>query len=61
MVFKYLFTDIYKNVNILLELIRERQSPFLSRPNSGGSKARKPKKREEADNKKGMGYFKIIT
>ena len=30
----------------------ESQLPFPSRPNRGGSKVRKPKKREEADNKK---------
>ena len=32
------------------------QSPFLSRPNRGGSKVRKPKKREEVDKQ----YFKIF-
>ena len=31
---------------------RERQSLFLIRPNRGGSKTRKSKKREEADIKK---------
>ena len=29
----------------------ERQSPFPCKPNRGGSKARKPNKKEEADKK----------
>ena len=51
------FQQVENNCSSISLGFHERQSPFLSMPNRGGSKARKPKKREESDNNIKMGFY----